>query len=147
VQIIKSTMKRATETGDIVHKHLPDISIKPCDLIREGAPCPPDPETTNWVPMPWDFYQEGAQIEAGFRKYFHRADPEQTEDSVDILVCHGNVIRYFVCRALQVNPEAWLRMAVHNGSITVIAITPSGRVQLTQVGETGHFPPNMLTFN
>ena len=104
-------------------------------------------------------------------------------------VCHGNVIRYCVCRALQLDPQvlplvlvplsnfaycrnlrpvqficllcycfvelasvvplfchtlsiialhgklvqknplkAWLRMAVHNGSITVLVIKPSGRV-------------------
>jgi len=147
VRLVKSTMTRATETGDIIHQHLPDLDIQPCDLIREGAPCKPDPHTVHWVPDPWDFFQEGARIEAGFRKYFHRADPTQTEDSVDILVCHGNVIRYCVCRALQIDPAAWLRMSVHNGSITVVAVPPSGRVKVTQVGEAGHFSPDMLTFN
>ena len=44
------------------------------------------------------FFVEGARIEAGFRKYFHRADPDQKEDSVEVIVCHANVIRYFVCR-------------------------------------------------
>jgi len=44
------------------------------------------------------FYQEGARIEAAFRKYFYRADPEQKTDTTDIIVCHANVIRYFVCR-------------------------------------------------
>jgi len=38
-------MKRATETGDIIHSHLPGLNIDSCDLIREGAPCPPDPPT------------------------------------------------------------------------------------------------------
>jgi serine/threonine-protein phosphatase PGAM5 len=44
------------------------------------------------------FYQDGARIEAAFRKYFHRAEKSQETDSYDILVCHANVIRYFVCR-------------------------------------------------
>jgi hypothetical protein len=35
----------------------------------------------------------------------------QTDTSVDILVCHGNVIRYCLCRALQLDPAAWLRYA------------------------------------
>jgi len=146
VRLIKSTMTRATETGDIIHSHLPNLDIDSCDLIREGPPCKPDPPTSRWVPEPWEYFQDGARIEAGFRKYFHRASPSQTEDSVDIF-CHGNVIRYCVCRALQLDPSAWLRMAVHNGSITVLAVSPSGRVKVTQVGESGHFPPNMLTFN
>ena len=44
------------------------------------------------------FFQDGARIESAFRKYFHRADPDQKGDSVEIIVCHANVIRYFVCR-------------------------------------------------
>lgn len=44
------------------------------------------------------FYQDGARIEAGFRKYFHRANAKQDQDSHTLIVCHANVIRYFVCR-------------------------------------------------
>jgi hypothetical protein len=51
------------------------------------------------------FHEDGARIEAAFRKYIHRADVEQKNDSVEIIVCHANVIRYFVCRALQLPAE------------------------------------------
>jgi len=50
------------------------------------------------------FYTDGARIEAAFRKYFHRAEPEQTNDSYEIMVCHANVIRYFVCRLVISEP-------------------------------------------
>ena len=45
-----------------------------------------------------EFFRDGARIEAAFRKLFHRAKPTQKEDSVEIVVCHANVIRYFVMR-------------------------------------------------
>ena len=48
---------------------------------------------------------DGRRIEAAFRKYFHRAEPEQEKDSYEVIVCHANVIRYFLCRALQLPPE------------------------------------------
>jgi len=141
-------MTRATETANIILKHLPqDIQQSSCDLIREGAPCTPEPPISHWEPEPQEFWEEGARIEAAFRKYFHRAEPSQDKTSVDVLVCHGNVIRYFVCRALQFDPRAWLRMAVHNGSITILIIRPTGRVSLLELGGAGHFPPDMLTFN
>eukprot|EP00966_Prymnesium_polylepis_P118079 2730309-Prymnesium_polylepis.1 len=38
-----------------------------------------------------------------------------------------NVIRYFVLRALQLPPEAWLRLGGFNGSIAHLQIRPSGR--------------------
>jgi len=147
IKLVKSTMTRATETANIILSQLPDIEHTNCDLLREGAPCVPDPPIESWSPEPADFYQEGARIEAAFRKYFHRAEPSQESTSVDILVCHGNVIRYCACRALQCDPRAWLRMAVHNGSISVFIIKPSGRVSLLELGGAGHFHPDMLTFN
>jgi len=147
IKLVKSTMTRATETANIILKQIPEIEEASCDLLREGDPCMPDPpiEDEDWSPC--DFFQEGARIEAAFRKYFHRAEPSQEKTSVDILVCHGNVIRYCACRALQLDPKAWLRMSVHNGSITVFVIKPSGRVSLLELGGAGHFSPEMLTFN
>jgi serine/threonine-protein phosphatase PGAM5 len=111
------------------------------DLLREGAPCPPEPPLKNWRPD----YRDGARIEAAFRKYFHRADPGQTEDSYEIIVCHANVIRYFVCRALQLPPEAWLRISLNNGSITWLTIRPSGRVSLRTLGDVGYMPPTKVS--
>lgn len=60
-------------------------------------------------------YQKTAdQIKAGFDLVFHRADPEMTKPSVEVVVCHQNVIRSYVCRALQLPNECWLRMGGYN---------------------------------
>ena len=116
---------------------------------------------------------EGARIESGFRNYIRRADSpgelelqarkrsknkknkkHQEESSVevpkatvDVLVCHGNVIRYFVCRGLQLPPEAWLRQSLNNGSITQLYVRPSGRVGIQALGETGHMPRDKLSYS
>lgn len=140
-----STMTRATETAEIILQHFPDKKGKSCDLIREGAPCKPVPKSTKWNPEPTDYFADSVRIEAGFRKYIHRADLSQERHSIDVLVCHGNVIRYFVCRALQLPPEAWARFVVLNASITTITVHPNGKVSVSGIGETGHLPPNMCT--
>lgn len=62
-----------------------------------------------------------------------------------MIVCHANVIRYFVCRALQIPPEAWLRMSLDHASITWISIQPSGRVTLRHLGDSGHISPEFVT--
>ena len=52
-KLVKSTMTRATETANIILKHLPqDIQQSSCNLIREGAPCPPEPPISHWDPEP-----------------------------------------------------------------------------------------------
>ncbi|XP_047142028.1 serine/threonine-protein phosphatase PGAM5, mitochondrial isoform X1 [Hydra vulgaris] len=147
-KITVSTMTRAKETGVIISDQMPEVPIEYCSLIREGAPYPPEPPSKSWNPERWvTFYKDNPRIEGAFRKYFHRADSSQKEDSFEVLVCHGNVIRYFVCRALQFPPEGWLRMSIGNCGITWLTIRPNGSVSLRGLGDVGHLPPELITFN
>ncbi|XP_071552689.1 serine/threonine-protein phosphatase PGAM5, mitochondrial-like isoform X2 [Panulirus ornatus] len=144
-RVVYSSMTRATETAKIVLEKLDKIEeIEQCELLREGAPIPPEPPIGSWRPE-MHFYADGARIEAAFRRYVHRAPSSQEKDSYEVFVCHANVIRYIVCRALQLPPEAWLRMTLHNGSMTHIVIRPDGRVGLWQLGECGYMPPEKLS--
>ncbi|XP_012671399.1 serine/threonine-protein phosphatase PGAM5, mitochondrial isoform X2 [Clupea harengus] len=143
--LVHSSMTRATETANIISKHLPGVDLLSCDLLREGAPIKPVPSVGHWKPDAV-YHEDGARIEAAFRRYIHRADVKQKEDSYEIIVCHANVIRYFVCRALQFPPEGWLRMGLSNGSITWLTIRPSGRVALKVLGDSGFMPPDKLTW-
>eukprot|EP00116_Pleurobrachia_bachei_P012719 sb/3472981/ len=123
------------------------VPVTYTDILVEGAPCQPVPEPEYWKPEPWEFNQDGARIEAAFKKYVHRAHPSQKEDSHEVIVCHGNVIRYIVCRALQFDPEGWLRMSLANCSVTHITIRPNGNVGLRGLGEKGHLTPDKMTYN
>ncbi|XP_068594542.1 serine/threonine-protein phosphatase PGAM5, mitochondrial isoform X2 [Brachionichthys hirsutus] len=142
--LIHSSMTRAAETARIISTHLSGVELLSCDLLREGAPIEPVPAVPHWKPDAV-YHEDGARIEAAFRRYIHRADPKQKEDSYEIIVCHANVIRYFVCRALQFPPEGWLRMGLNNGSITWLTIRPSGRVALRALGDAGFMPADKLT--
>jgi serine/threonine-protein phosphatase PGAM5 len=65
----------------------------------------------------------------------------------EIFVCHGNVIRYFACRALQLPPEAWLRFCTFNCSLTYLTIRPTGTVSIRSLGDCGHLPYGLITFS
>ncbi|XP_061459189.1 serine/threonine-protein phosphatase PGAM5, mitochondrial isoform X2 [Rhineura floridana] len=143
-KIVHSSMPRATETTNIISKHLPGVKKSSTDLLREGSPVEPNPPGSHWKPEVV-YYEDGARIEAAFRNYIHRADVKQEEDSYEIFVCHANVIRYIVCRALQFPPEGWLRISLNNGSITHLVIRPSGKVALRMLGDTGFMPPEKIT--
>lgn len=145
-RVVHSTMTRATETAEIILSKMDKIEeVHKCDLLREGAPIPPEPPIGSWRPEMHQFYSDGARIEAAFRKYVHRASVSQEKDSYEVIVCHANVIRYFVCRGLQIPPEAWLRMSLHNGSITYMVVRPDGRVALRQLGDCGFMAPDKLS--
>jgi len=160
--ITHSTMTRAKQTADIIAEYFPShVARIGNELIREGAPCRPEPDT--WKQKPSSHVDEAPRIEAGFRSICHRATNEH-EDSArgderiqkdatlpsmthEIVVCHGNVIRYSALRAMQLPPDAWLRMSMYNASITRIDIRPDGGVSLRCAGDAGHLPANELTFN
>ena len=143
--MISSNMSRAKQTAALIGQNLPSqLTVLPDDpLLREGGPYPPEPGFKWWSEQP--YHVDGYRIEACFRKYFHRADRDQEEDSFELVVCHANVIRYFVCRALQLPPEAWLRISLKHASVTWITIRPDGRCSIRALGEAGHIPPEKLT--
>src|SRR6185503_6341352 len=63
----------------------------------------------------------------------------------DVLVCHGNVIRYLVTKALGVDTKAWLEMSVGHASLTTIRVEADGSFKLIAIGDRGHIPPNLQT--
>ena len=148
--VVISTMTRARETGDIILEQIPaaleeDHTITRTDILVEGSPIEAVPRI-RFKPDQYEF-EDGPRIEAAFRRFFHRAHYDQTTASHEVIVCHANVIRYFVCRATQNPPEGWLRMSLANGSITEVVIEPNGQVYVMGVGDKGHLPVDMITFN
>ncbi|KAH8387421.1 hypothetical protein KR093_006937 [Drosophila rubida] len=145
--VIASNMVRAQETADIILNEIDfeRSKVKNCAFLREGAPIPPQPPVGHWKPEASQFYRDGARIEAAFRRYFYRAHPDQEKDTHTLIVGHGNVIRYFVCRALQFPAEAWLRININHASITWLTISPSGNVSIRYLGDSGFLPAKQLT--
>jgi serine/threonine-protein phosphatase PGAM5 len=146
INIIQSSMIRAIETAN----EIKDIFDSPkakvdwnfagqSELIAEGACYPSEPPISEWCEE-YEYYKDSSRIEAGFREFIHRADPDQEGESHDVIVCHANVIRYYVCRALQIPPEAWLRISLQHGSITKLVCRPSGRVSIHVLGDHGFMP-------
>jgi serine/threonine-protein phosphatase PGAM5 len=161
-----SGLTRAIETADIISKHLPDVPrTSPNQNLNEGRPAHVIPRKR---PMSLEGVHEGsARIEAAFRTYFYRSMPEMIEElpkpedappqekepkpedahEVEIIVCHGNVIRYFALRALQLPPEAWLRTSTFNCSLTYLVCKPHGSVSMRMFGDVGHMPMDEITFS
>lgn len=74
-------------------------------------------------------------------------DHEREQHEFEIIVGHANVIRYFFCRALQLPPEAWLRLCIFNCSLTYFTIRPTGTVSCRLLGDIGHLGYDHSTFS
>lgn len=138
-----STMTRARQTGRIIADRFPALEL---ELHRDIRECTP---TTRRVDIMAEL-EEGeaaaaeAQLEQAWRRLFQPAG--QGRDEHDIVVCHGNVIRWLVTRALDVDPTAWLQMSIANCSLTVIQVRADGSCKLLAFADSGHIPWSMTTY-
>jgi serine/threonine-protein phosphatase PGAM5 len=66
--------------------------------------------------------------------------PTPDADRHDILVCHGNVIRWFVSHAVANDPRRWPWLEIGNASITILAVRPDGTIRLVCFSDVGHLP-------
>ncbi|EGB10342.1 hypothetical protein AURANDRAFT_5074, partial [Aureococcus anophagefferens] len=141
IRIRSSTLTRAKETAALMMPHLPDRTEHlGCDPnLNEGRPAQviPGKAYSNAVVR-----ADNDRIEEAFRSVFYRSGPREDGalHEYEIVVCHGNVIRYFALRALQLPPEAWLRLCTFNCSVTYLVVRPSGSVSLRALGDIGHLP-------
>jgi len=144
-----SNMTRAKETAQLIAQELKVLVDKPDPLLNEALPSPMVPVRPDIEGVEEEIDAHHDRIEEAFQKYIYRADAtrEGDDDEFEIIVCHGNVIRYFFCRALQLPPEAWLRMSIFNCSLTYLMIRPSGVVSARMLGDIGHLDYEESTFS
>jgi len=136
-----SPLTRARETAELLRSDLPGTTLR---IVPELAECTPPTRRTE-ITADEDPAEMRACKERLDRLFAARFVPATEGDRHELIVAHGNVIRYLVTRALGVDPEAWLEMSVHNASLTEIRVEPDGRFKVIAVGDSGHLPPSLVT--
>ena len=134
-----STMTRADQTARIIQQSLSQLTAQMSPLLRE---CTPRSRRADLMAKekPADLDAAEAQLNQAFATYFV---PARGADQHDILVCHGNVIRYLVTKALGVDTQAWLNLSLAHCSLTIIQVAPDGSFKVLAFADAGHIPPNL----
>lgn len=165
-----STMARASETAEIVAEEYPGMKYSQSRSLCECFPYLTErmlsmPEIGQGTPV--DEIKNRLCRDREYREALHsrcegkfgaRPDPKpadkaydrffiraRTREKHDILVCHGNIIRYFVTKAVRVLPEVWGNMAIHNCGITVLKVNKSGKVILYTFNDYAYMPKEFRT--
>lgn len=135
-----SPLQRARDTAAVMHETLSKVPLTQSPLLRECTPTLPDAAEG-------EVARERAacakQLDQAFAQFFA---PPQDANRNDILVAHGNVIRYLTTRALKVDSRAWIGMSVAHASLTVIEVRSDGAARVLAVGDSGHIPAPLVSW-
>jgi serine/threonine-protein phosphatase PGAM5 len=127
--IWSSTMPRAVETAAIVRdRAFPRKKVRRCSDLCECLPGLA-PALRERLDISSATARDGRRhAERAYRRFFRRA---RSRSTTELLVCHGNLIRYLVVRAIGVrDTTVWTRLAVHNGSLSAVDIDARGQARL-----------------
>ena len=130
--LISSTMTRARQTARIINQDFPELELQQTRLIRECTP-PTWRKDIMDGEDPEELKNCTDKLDAAFSKYFIPSTDK--EDRNDIIVCHGNVIRYFVTKVLKVETMWWLQMTTGNCGLTVVSIKPDSSMKLVSFND------------
>ena len=163
-----STLRRASETAKIIAQSIPNVRMQGSKLLWECIPFLPadfitwykankgrissDSITTPlqmapWVGLwspetPWEIIESGfTQAQHAWENFFRPSREERHE----LLVCHGNILRYFMVRALKAPLESWIHTDINNCGISEFSVHPNGEVFLVSHNDTGHMPVPIRT--
>jgi serine/threonine-protein phosphatase PGAM5 len=141
--LTSSTMTRARQTAMVLQREFPGLPLQQNSLICECGP----PSWRDGA-VSGEKAAEAEECVKNIERFFSEAfiPAPDARDRHELVVCHGNIIRYVVAKALQVDTKSWLQMSISNCSLTVIRILPDGRMKLDAFGDYGHIPENMRTF-
>lgn len=137
-----STMTRARDTALVIGQDFPELTLESTPLLNECTPPTRRTEVTAHLKQD-DLDACATRLQTAFDELFA---PSPEGDRNDLVVAHGNVIRYFVTRVLGVDPTAWLGLAIANCSLTVVKVLPDGTTILLSYSDVGHMPPNLQTW-
>lgn len=143
-----STLRRAEQSAEILAESFPGVPMSGSELLRECVPSvPPRLEAIfqlNQRPRHrTDLLNQClSRFELAFQ-HFCTPPPEPDMELHDLLVCHGNISRYFVTRALRVSLDAWVNMVMHNGGITRLRVDYDGTATLISHNDIGHLPRDL----
>lgn len=142
--LFASDLRRTQQTAAALARSFPDLKVRLDPDLRECVPVIPPLQAGEFTDLePTEVTRGQYQAERAFARYFHRTSGR---DAHEILVTHGNLLRYLVCRALELPAERWTQLEIYNCGITEILIERDGRMQLVSHNDAGHLPAYLKTF-
>lgn len=137
-----STLIRARETAEIVARRHAGTPVRASALFCEAIPTRLPPRLSRGID-PARIARDAPRAKRAADELFQPSRDDRTE----LVVCHGNIIRFFHCLALGVDPTAWVRLVSHHCGISEILVLDNGQVRAVRYNDLGHLAPSLRTIS
>ena len=141
-RMTSSELLRAAQTADDMAK-LMNMTVKRDGSLNECTPTSSNARIMS-SEKPADLAACDSARVLAWQRYFV---PTPDRDTYDLLVCHGNVIRWTLMRALGADTKNWSNQDSSNGSLTIVAVRPDGSCRLVMYSDVGHIPTEKQTWS
>jgi serine/threonine-protein phosphatase PGAM5 len=141
--IYTSRALRATETAAIIAVQLPEAPLYITKDLGECIPCIPrglKADPSQWPPD--QIERDYKRAEKVLVKYFKCT---RGSDRHDVIVAHGNLMRYLICRLLDQDGSAWLQLGFCNCGLSEVLVLPDGVKILKSHNDVGHLARTLRT--
>jgi len=134
-RLISSEFLRAAQTADDIGRLLKMTPTRDA-LLNE---CTPTSASASIMAAekPADVAACDSSRVAAWDRYFV---PSPERDTYDVLVCHGNVIRWTLMRALGADTKYWSNQDSGNASLSIFTVRPDGSIRVAMYSDVGHLP-------
>lgn len=136
----QSNMPRALETADIIATCLPPLRRITTPILREGLPSVAAHFDPRFRPPRAKVLETRKRMDEAFARFVKPT----TRDRNELLVAHGNIIRYFMRKVLGDAATRWWQMDTIQCGLSVIRVVNERRV-FVAFNDVGHLPLKMRT--
>ena len=136
-RIYCSTMVRAEQTAKFVHAAHEHLPLQRVRSLRECLPSVPHGVPKDFRRLKTQIQQARDQALTAYKRFFRRT---VGEDKHEFLVCHGNIIRYLIGRAIRADQKVWGLLYINHASVSVVRVDKTGRCSLLKYNDVSYLP-------
>jgi serine/threonine-protein phosphatase PGAM5 len=143
--IYTSTMRRALTTAHLIASSLPHAPFKKDKMLVESLfYIPKGAEAFYGNVSTGALASHRVRVAYAYQRYTR---PALEQDEHDLVVCHGNVIRYFLVRAKRQPIETWAQCEIYHASVTRLEIDEASQIKVVYQSNVDHLPERLQTVN
>lgn len=139
-----SSAVRTKETAECIFSCLPVERVKYSRFLLEGLPYFSVSKARKMGYSKEKVARDSERADKAFDKFFTPNLGKKVRN--ELIIGHGNMIRFFIARALKISPRKWVSLDILQCSLSIVEIDDGGEMRLISFNESGHIPKSSRTF-